>query len=327
MQNLPPPEGLHLSGLSTKILELIFDIRNLSFKPSIPQENRVLDQKNWGFHINKIKDFIEKDQSIHMVLPAFPAKSPNPRKTLTHQPDYGEVLALTNLNKLCERISEIYPPGAYITICSDGRVFSDIVQVCDKNVDAYSNGILNIIQDRNLKYLLTFSLDNVFSNHEYHIMRHRLITEFAENIETIQEQTTTSLDFSMLFNGIHRFLFEDQLVLHPEKSKNYVRKQAKILAYQVIQRSNAWSRIVEKQFPEALRLSIHPQPAHSTKIGIRLLPSNDLWRTPWHSVVVFNGEKFFLTTRELAEEAGGVLTYAENKYPYYRLHCIAEAVA
>ena len=30
-----------------------------------------------------------------------------------------------------------YPPGARITICSDGRVFSDLVGVCDKDVTNY----------------------------------------------------------------------------------------------------------------------------------------------------------------------------------------------
>ena len=47
-----------------------------------------------------------------MILPAFPAKSPNRQKQFLHLPDYGEVLALNNLNLLCNKITNIYSKGA-----------------------------------------------------------------------------------------------------------------------------------------------------------------------------------------------------------------------
>lgn len=36
-----------------------------------------------------------------------------------------------------DQIREIYAPGAKVTICSDGRVFSDLVAVTDENVTLY----------------------------------------------------------------------------------------------------------------------------------------------------------------------------------------------
>lgn len=72
---------------------------------------------------------IEHGKPIRMVLPAFPAKSPSRDKTLSHLPDHGEELALRNLNELCKRIGQIYEPGARIVICSDGRVFADVVRI------------------------------------------------------------------------------------------------------------------------------------------------------------------------------------------------------
>jgi len=226
---------------------------------------------------------------------------------------------LQKLNTLCQQISEIYTPGAAITICSDGRVFSDVVQVSDGAVDVYGREIDEIIAEYKLKNLSTFCLEDIFGGKSYDEMRRRLTEDFAEDLEQLRERTRTESDALSLFNGIHRFMFEDQLALHPERSKTQSREKAKGLAYEVIRRSNAWSRVVEQQFPHSLRLSIHPQSIRSTKIGVRLLNSNDLWRTPWHSVTVFDGQDYFLAPRSEAEARGGTLKYAENKYPFYAL--------
>ncbi|MNL31172.1 Pyoverdine/dityrosine biosynthesis protein [compost metagenome] len=198
-----------------------------------------------------------------------------------------------------------------------------MVQVSDGSVDVYGREIRRIIDDLKLDNLKTFSLDDVFSAHNYNLMRDRLVAEFAESTDSLRARVKADDDAKLLFNGIHRFMFEDQSALFPEKTKNSLREHSKVLAYEVIRRSNAWSRLVENKFPEALRLSIHPQSVHSTKIGVRLMPSNDLWRTPWHSVTVFDGHDYFLTPREQAEAAGGVLSYADDKYPYYVLSTVA----
>ncbi|UXR65303.1 isocyanide synthase family protein [Bdellovibrio bacteriovorus] len=305
-------------SLSEQILNLVFEIRNVI---ALPDETNLQSEilKIRAQQLEKIDSFIRDGKPVHMILPAFPAKSPNPQKTVTNRPDYGEVLALKKLQSLCEHIQNIYPAGAHITICSDGRVFSDVVEVSDGAVDVYGREIKEILRDHDLTHLSTFSLDDVFSSHNYDLMRQRLTTEFAEPVATIRQRTLKDAEARSMFNGIHRFMFEDQTALYPEKSRTSLREHAKDLAYEVIRRSNAWSRLVEKKFANSLRLSIHPQPLHSIKIGIRLLPSSDLWRTPWHSVTVFDGHDYYLAPRSQVEAAGGVLTYAAEKYPYYFL--------
>lgn len=305
-------------SLSEQILNLVFEIRNIIALPT-EMDFRAEIQKTTFQQLQKIDSFIHAGQPIHMILPAFPAKSPNPKKTVTHRPDYGEVLALKKLQHLCERIQKIYPLGAHITICSDGRVFSDVVEVSDGAVDVYGREIKEILKDHDLNHLSTFSLDDVFSSHNYDLMRQRLTAEFAEPVTDIRQRTQKDPEARSMFNGIHRFMFEDQTALYPEKSRTALREHAKDLAYEVIRRSNAWSRLVERKFSSSLRLSIHPQPLHSMKIGIRLLPSSDLWRTPWHSVTVFDGHDYYLAPRSQVEAAGGILTYAADKYPYYLL--------
>ena len=261
-------------------------------------------------HLNLIRQAIRTNKPLHMILPAFPAKSPNSQKTLGHLPDYGEVLALTRLNDLCHEIETIYPQGAYLTICSDGRVFNDLVEVSDSHVNAYTHGVRNIIDSYQLTKLDTFSLEDVCPKaSDFSEMRKWLVENYASSLESLRERNQSSQEFKFLFNGIHRFLVEDQVVLHPEISKNKLRERAKGLSYSVIQRSNAWSEVLEEAFPDSVRLSIHPQAASSKKLGIRLLDSNDIWRTPWHSVPLFDGVSYKLVSRKEAESSGASLNY------------------
>lgn len=72
-----------------------------------------------------VENHVLKNESIPMVLPAFPFKSPNRKdKVLGSLPDLGEELALMHLNGLCESIAEIYEPGANVAITSDGLVYN-----------------------------------------------------------------------------------------------------------------------------------------------------------------------------------------------------------
>jgi pyoverdine/dityrosine biosynthesis protein Dit1 len=68
---------------------------------------------------------VTRGESIKMLLPGFPFKSPNSRdKVLSNLPDLGEELALKHLNGLCENIKAVYEHGAEIHITSDGLVYN-----------------------------------------------------------------------------------------------------------------------------------------------------------------------------------------------------------
>lgn len=255
----------------------------------------------------KISRQMEARVPVQIVLPAFPAKSSNREKTMGVLPDLGEVLALQRLDNLCKEIQKAYSPGAEILICSDGRVFNDLVLVSDTAVNAYQKGISKIIADFSLTHLKTFNLDDVFSDHTYSEMRKELMNGYTSHAQIERS----------LFNGIHRFIFEDRLVLAPRESREKTRQEAKEIAYQVVERSQAWGKLVEAHFPDAVRLSIHPQSADSEKIGIRLLPSDNIWRTPWHSVVFVQGEKAVLIPRKEALARSAKVKFLNDEYGYF----------
>lgn len=68
---------------------------------------------------------VSRGESVKMLLPGFPFKSPNTRdKVLDVLPDLGEELALKHVNGLCENIKAVYEHGAEMHITSDGLVYN-----------------------------------------------------------------------------------------------------------------------------------------------------------------------------------------------------------
>ncbi|VEG92038.1 isocyanide synthase family protein [Legionella spiritensis] len=255
---------------------------------------------------------VTRQLPLTMILPAFPAKSANRDKTLSEKPDLGEIMGLQNLNVLCETLQDIHQPGVCLIICSDGRVFNDLVSVSDQDVDIYQQGIKDIIKEHRLRHLSTFSLDDIYPYRDYNSMRDLLMRQFGESLQELTDRIQTDDQARHQFNGIHRFIMEDQLALYPALSRNQVRKQAKPVAYEVIRRSNAWSRLLADYFPHGLRLSIHPQLCGSEKLGINFLPATNHWATPWHNVLLKNEQGWQLIKRRDAEQLGAILR--DNHY-------------
>lgn len=268
---------------------------------------------------NEIERQVERGQKLSFILPAFPAKSANREKTIDATPDYADVLGLKALNDVCEQINRFYFAGAEIIICSDGRVFNDLVMVSDEDLMKYKVGIETIIQSMKLVHLKTFSLDDCFEHQDFAQMRQDLEANYSESVESIRSRVKSNVDTRDLFNGIHRFMKEDMQVLRPDLSKNQLMEASKVVTYKVMQRSGAWDQMLSNHFPCGLRLSIHPYPITYRKFGVKLVGGADRWATPWHNVALKMQDRFFLVKRKLALEMGAVLKFAEGDYAYYQL--------
>lgn len=271
-------------------------------------------------HVNKIVRLIKLNKKIQFILPAFPAKSVNKNKTEGPYPDLGERLSLRFLNNICEQIQSLYSFGAQIIICSDGRVFNDLVTVTDNNVNCYINGIHRIIKEDHLKNLSFYSLDQYYHEGSYDYKRQQLLSSFGQPFTSLKNKVKNSISVKLLFNGIHRFIFEDYVTLFTNLSRNQIRNMTKDIAYQVIIRSNAWSSLIAHQFPNAIRLSIHPQFCNSDKFGIMLLKSRDQWATPWHRVVLIDRNQYWLIRKMEAEAMNAKAIFFNNQFSHYILN-------
>jgi pyoverdine/dityrosine biosynthesis protein Dit1 len=299
-----PQESNAQRALAYGILDLVLARRRLSEPNSCAPGCEAC----YAPHLHKTLAFIRRGRPVELILPGFPAKSPNAQKVLGHLPDTAEVVALTFLHNLCVRLQSVYPPGAKLIICSDGRVFSDLVQVHDDRVTEYREGIRAIIQ-RLGNNLDTYNLEDEFGPIAFEHMRRELVYSFGQSLDEIHARVVAGGSALVMFNGQARFLFEDMTGMHPSMSRSQARKITKERAYSMILRSEAWGTLVARRFPDALRLSIHPQPRHGTKIGIHLLQTYDNWLTPWHATAVRASGRFFLLKRYHAERMGAEVVF------------------
>lgn len=270
----------------------------------------------------RIASKMEKSEKLVFLLPAFPAKSPSPLKTSGELPDLGEVLALKSLQDLCEKITAIYAPGAKVVICSDGRVFSDVVNVSDESINKYQQGIQDIINEFDLIHLETFALDDLYPDQHGDELRNRLIGQFAKSLEEVKHLVRVQDDYQRLFNGLHRFLLEDMVSMNKTESKNQISKAAKECTYELMRRSDAWSELLNHYFKDDLRLSIHPYQLEHEKFGIKLVSSSSKWATPWHNVTVKIKDKFELMHLQDALKLHALPKMLKDKYAYFEIASI-----
>lgn len=321
MQNVNVRESQEVIDLEVahKIIDEIFAMRRLLPGEDGKEEQFDLERAP---HLDKILAAIEEDKPIDLVLPAFPAKSPSRKKTLSHLPDFGEELAFRKLNQLCERIARIYAPGATLTVCSDGRVFADVVRIPDQDVTDYNSEMRRLAREWQLEHLRFFDLDDVYTTvKDFPTLREELMITNGEALESLQQRCKTEREADSMYRGITRFLFEDfsGLEEYRDLSRNAIQNLARAAAYRVIQRSNAWGRLVAKKMPNSVRLSIHPQFRVSEKIGINLIDQTDGWATPWHSVVVKKGEQITLMPRHEAEKLDAALIFRDGRPSHFQL--------
>ncbi|WFB10936.1 isocyanide synthase family protein [Streptomyces sp. LX-29] len=306
-----------MSDLAAQILKHVFRFRRTQNPQDPCAENPC--ETCIDIHRDKLEYFLSQQLPIEFVILAFPAKSPNPNKVLGHLPDQGERLAVEFLQAFCEQLSHFHAPGARVRIASDGHVFGDLVRVPDETIDEYRAELVRMIETSGCENIDLYSLDDAFPPADYSLMREELTFKYATPLEELRRQVSTDQNAKYLFNGIHRFVFEDQSGL-PENaglSRNRMREQAKGTAYSVIQRSDAWSRLVAERFPRSLRLSIHPQQCHAEKIGFQLLQTSENWFTPWHSVALDDGSGFRLVRKETAEEMSATLVWRNKRPSHY----------
>jgi len=301
------------------------NIANLLFQKLIfysfqDEANQLLEKDYVKIPIyNKMLEAVVLKRKIHFILPAFPAKSPNPFKTNGHLPDMGEVLALKALQKLMNEMSDLHHPGVELLICSDGRAFSDVVGVSDARVDDYLKGLKNIIHEFELKKISVMSMDDLYPEVEGEELRQRLLRLYAKSIEEVRMDVLSNVRQQKIFNGMHRFILEDRYQLMNGISKNQVSKESKRLTYELIRRSDAWSSLISSCYKDSLRLSIHPHSLQSEKFGIKLVSSSQKWGTPWHNATLFDGVSFQLVHYGEILKLKAKTCYYKDQYVYYKV--------
>jgi pyoverdine/dityrosine biosynthesis protein Dit1 len=145
-------------------------------------------------YLPAIARFTARGAPLELVLPSFPAKAPSAAKVLGRLPDKAEEVALRSVAAFCDAIAAIYPPGARFTICSDGRVFGDLVGVSDADVSEYTRHLRAMIDGLGLRPISVYTLDDAYPDLDPDLdldcMRARLIEDHGIPVEEVRTQVT-----------------------------------------------------------------------------------------------------------------------------------------
>jgi L-tyrosine isonitrile synthase len=265
------------TDISTTLLNLLLRHHRTTDRTPAPAQA-------FPYQLRRIAECVCDGAPVVFTLPGFPCKSPNPAKVLGHLPDQGERLSLTFLDTLCTEIQRVYPPGARVIICSDGHIFGDLIGVPDDYIDAYVDELRIQIGRLGLERLRVFDLRDVLGDLPPPAKRAHVHDRYAPPLEDLRAEVHADEHTLALYRGITRFLVED--THYWPGSRSALQIACRRRAYSVIQRSRAWGDLIAEHHPDAVRLSIHPQPVGTAKFGIRLLDAPDAWTTPWHSVAL-----------------------------------------
>ncbi|KAK6832156.1 hypothetical protein RU639_002997 [Aspergillus parasiticus] len=320
-----------------KALQKATEILNVLYRYRAPVPESVEDRSDEGTlkFLPLIYSRVKAQQAIQLILPAFPFKSPNRKnKVLGSLPDKGEETALSHLNGLCAAITDIYEPGAILTIASDGLVYNDLLGVPDSEVYAYGQCLRQIVLDQEYKHIQFIRLQHLLHVHEdmpldaatYESLAGSFRQRLVENYTPLDYDCAASIredkDVCATYRGYIKFLTKDlehTFVDDGSVSKRSHKQKLESIAKDMIVRGKAFAEAIRKNYADHIRLSIHPS-AGSTKISIKVLPLALHAVTPWHSSPCFTVDgRIEYGMREVFDNREDVeLVHKDGRPWYYR---------
>ncbi|EGX88288.1 transferase family protein [Cordyceps militaris CM01] len=247
-----------------------------------------------------IDAFVADQREIQTCLPSFPFKSANKEyKVLGALPDKAEELALGRLDNMCRRIREVYPPGARVTIISDGMTYNDLLSISDRETWQYGEALRKMadakgfthISFARIRDLVDCALPETLREITYVAnctnMRRLLLNEHGRDDLDMDKEIVDNPDTKLTYLGYCRFLESDLRHIFPtdeNRTNRAYKRDVKYLAKQMLKRGYAFAGAVKKAFPNHLRLSIH-ESFGEHKVSISLLNTQTGFTTPWHCSV------------------------------------------
>lgn len=264
---------------------------------------------------DKMAQFLSAGRPINFVMLGYPMKSPNDRdKVIGKLPDKAEEVSFANFAYFDQRIRAVYQPGVIISIVSDGFIFSDIMEVSDKTVCEYEERNKELSKKAPIEW---FDMTDFYrKGMNMADMREKVMEQFGITSEELERRILTDPDVNSLYRGMIRFMNAD-LAIRPFPSASQLQKKAKIVAREMMFRNEAYSRLIQSNFTDHIRLSMHPSVNNGTKYSFQLIPSPNAHHSPWHAALMINADGSMETIhRKDAEARDAELVYKDNQ-PYY----------
>lgn len=262
----------------------------------------------------KIEAFTSAGKPIEFSMLGIPFKSINTRdKTIGTMPDLGEELMFKNFANFGEKIKNIYSPGIEMHVVSDGYIFNDLMDVPDKTVQEYEE--INKDLSREAPVII-HDLQDFYGGQSISSARGKVIQQFGITEQELERRILTDEDINFLYKGMIRFMQQD-LAIKNYDSGNQLHKAAKKLAREMMFRNEAYSKLVQTEFSDKIRLSMHPSVNNGTKYSFQLIDSPMAFYSPWHCAIVKTKEGYYATIHRKDADAAGMELVNVGGRPYY----------
>lgn len=263
---------------------------------------------------NRLLEFVDKGQPIKFSMLGYPFKSGNRRdKVLGELPDLGETKSLDNFGYLGDRIKQVYEPGAVFSIISDGYIFNDVFQVPDLEVFKYNEMVKDLSKCYPIKiYDAGDFYKSVGSMYE---IREKVVSQFGITSEVLEKRILTDLNVNTLYRGMIIFMTEE-FATKDFPSRSQREKFAKIKAREAMFRNEAYSALVQSEFKDHIRLSMHNSTNDGTKYSIQLIQGKYKY-SPWHSCLVVRQDGTLETIHRSEGVERGYELVNQDGRPYY----------
>ncbi|KAK4061987.1 uncharacterized protein Triagg1_10150 [Trichoderma aggressivum f. europaeum] len=282
--------------------------------------------------VPRVQKYVDGNAPIELVLPGFPWKSVNKaEKVLGALPDLGEELALGRLQNVCKDIQEVYAPGAYVTIISDGLVYSDLMGMSSEEIFEYGLNVRRMAEAKGydrLKFMRIMNLvgisDSIQVTKEEYVgrvdeSRRMLVEKYTPKGFDAREAIANDPDIKLTYNGYIKLLNRDlrySPVTANDTTEEEYKQTVERVASDLITRGKAYAAIIDDNFPDHIRLSIHRSTGNN-KLSFPLIPQPDgSSMTPWHCSVAVTSEGQFRTALAIdLRESFDVIE--QDGRPYY----------
>lgn len=300
-----------MQQLTAQILEAFDNFR------MPPTENDEYTEKGKPLLGEKIESFTRNWKPLKFSMLGYPMKSPNDRdKVLGKLPDLGEELSFANFNLFANIVKNLYAPGVEYAFISDGYIFADIMQTPDAVVEAYAQRNRELTRAIRLPVTWYDMLDFYPAHLGLPTIREKIMSEYGITAEELERRILFDADVNHLYRGMLYFM-EGDLAIRNFPSRNQLHKQSKIVAREMMFRNEAYSKLIQTNFADHIRLSMHPSTNNGTKYSFQLINSPYAKHSPWHSAILKTKNGGIQTVHKKDALAAGHEIVDVNGQPYY----------
>lgn len=278
-----------------------------------PLEIDQYEEKGKAVLIEKMMKFVSQNRPIKFSIMGFPMKSTNTRdKVLGDKPDMAEQLTMDNFREFAQLMKQVYPPGIEITIASDGFAFSDVLRVQENVVDLYKEISLDMAKNSPVNIL---DLRDFYNHNEsINSLQAKLLNQHGISDSELELRILMDTDVNILYKGMIRFMEAEVAMWQEYPSRNQLNKTAKLVTREMMLRNEAYSKLVQSELSDHIRLSMHPSINNGTKFSFQLIRSPKAWTSAWHCAILVNTDGTIETIHKKdAIEAGHELVYNNNR--------------